>query len=80
LKIEVYKKMETENQNVIVEKKGLQIPRYFTKEGVNPFEMYTYEKRSSTIKNPDGSKVFEMNDVEVPNSSTQVATDILAQK
>jgi len=80
LKIEVYKKMETENQNVIVEKKGLQIPRYFTKEGVNPFEMYTYEKRSSTIKNPDGSKVFEMNDVEVPNSWSQVATDILAQK
>ncbi|MAG72900.1 ribonucleoside-diphosphate reductase, adenosylcobalamin-dependent [archaeon] len=42
--------------------------------------MYTYEKRISAIKNPDGSTVFEMNDVEVPNSWSQVATDILAQK
>ncbi|MBI2572703.1 adenosylcobalamin-dependent ribonucleoside-diphosphate reductase [Candidatus Woesearchaeota archaeon] len=42
--------------------------------------MFTYEKRSSVIKNPDGSTVFEMHDVEVPHFWTQVATDILAQK
>ena len=37
-----------------IEKAGLQIPRYFTKEGVHPFEMYTYDKRTSVIRNPDG--------------------------
>ena len=67
-------------ESVTIEKKGLVIPRYFSKEGVNPADMYTYERRSSTIKNPDGSLVFQMNDVEVPTSWTQVATDILAQK
>ncbi|MBI5065195.1 adenosylcobalamin-dependent ribonucleoside-diphosphate reductase [Candidatus Woesearchaeota archaeon] len=42
--------------------------------------MVEYSKRSSIIKNPDGSKVFEMNHVEVPKTWSQVATDILAQK
>jgi ribonucleoside-diphosphate reductase alpha chain len=72
--------MESEQESLTVEKKGLQIPRYFTKEGVKPIDMFTYEKRSSVIKNPDGSTVFEMHDVEVPHFWTQVATDILSQK
>ena len=59
---------------------GLFIQRYFTKDGVSPSEMFTYEKRTSTIKNPDGSMVLNMEEVEVPNFWTQVATDVLAQK
>ncbi len=69
----------TENTSPI-SSRGLTIKRYFTKEGVSPFDMFTYDKRSSVIKNPDGSTVFEMQDVEVPIFWTQVATDILAQK
>ncbi len=71
--------METQT-SVAIGVQGLQIPRYFTKEGVNPFDQFAYEKRSSLIKNPDGSTVFLMEDVEVPLFWTQVATDILAQK
>jgi len=59
---------------------GLNIPRYFTKDGVSVYDLFTYEKRSSVIRNPAGDAVFEMNDVEVPASWSQVATDILAQK
>lgn len=59
---------------------GLKFQRYFTKEGVNVYDHFTYEKRSSVIRNPSGDAVFEMNDVEVPSSWSQVATDILAQK
>ena len=33
---------------------GLSIPRYYTKEGVPPLDMFTYEKRTSLIKNADG--------------------------
>lgn len=69
-----------QNQDIIAEKKRLVISRYFTKEGLSPFDMCEYEKRSPTIKNPDGSVVFHMDDVEVPVSWSQVATDILAQK
>src|SRR3990167_4428301 len=67
-------------KSTIIEKNGLQIPRYFTKDGVSPYDMYTYDKRTSMIKNHDGSTVFQMDDVEVPHFWTQVATDILAQK
>jgi ribonucleoside-diphosphate reductase alpha chain len=42
--------------------------------------MFTYDYRTSVIKNPNGSVVFEMNNVEVPNFWSQVATDVLAQK
>lgn len=59
---------------------GLDFQRYFTKEGINVFDLFKYEKRSSIIRNPAGDAVFEMNDVEVPASWSQVATDILAQK
>ncbi|MBS1521998.1 MAG: vitamin B12-dependent ribonucleotide reductase [Bacteroidetes bacterium] len=61
-------------------KGGLRVGRYFTKEGTNVYDLFKYEKRSSVIRNPSGDAVFEMNDVEVPASWSQVATDILAQK
>ncbi|MDP3733688.1 MAG: adenosylcobalamin-dependent ribonucleoside-diphosphate reductase, partial [Nanoarchaeota archaeon] len=61
-------------------KNGVTIPRHFTRDGVSPFEMFTYEKRTSTIKNPDGSIVFHMDEVEIPTFWSHVATDILAQK
>ncbi|NNC95496.1 MAG: vitamin B12-dependent ribonucleotide reductase [Chitinophagales bacterium] len=60
--------------------KGLRFSRHFTREGVNPTEMYNYDIRTSIIRNPEGDVVFEMNNVEVPDSWSQVATDILAQK
>ncbi len=59
---------------------GLKVARYFSKEGRNVHDLFTYEKRTSVIRNPSGDAVFEMKDVEVPASWSQVATDILAQK
>lgn len=58
----------------------MRFSRFFTEEGKSPFDLYEYETRSSIIRNPSGDVVFEMNDVEVPKSWSQVATDILAQK
>lgn len=45
-----------------------------------PFDTIEFETRRSEIKNPDGSKIFEMEHVYVPKSWSQVATDIIAQK
>lgn len=56
------------------------IKRLFTKAGQSPYEQFKYTKRSSVLKNPDGSTVFEMHDIEVPTGWSQMATDILAQK
>lgn len=61
-------------------KSGLQFNRYFTVEGTHPFDLFKYDYRTSVIKNPAGDNVFKMDNVEVPESWSQVATDILAQK
>ena len=58
----------------------MKISRRFTTKGRTVYDMFTYTKRSSVLRNPDGSKVFEMHDVEVPAEWSQVAADILAQK
>jgi ribonucleoside-diphosphate reductase alpha chain len=44
----------------------MKIKRLFTQEGQDPFKAITFEKRTSKIVNPDGTVVFEMNDVVVP--------------
>jgi ribonucleoside-diphosphate reductase alpha chain len=56
------------------------INRYFTKESSELYPKIQWEKRNSRITNPDGSVVFEANDIIVPNFWSQVAVDILAQK
>lgn len=58
----------------------MHIPRRYTTEGQDPFAAFTFVKRTSRIANPDGTVVFEMKDVEVPEAWSQVAVDILAQK
>jgi ribonucleoside-diphosphate reductase alpha chain len=59
---------------------GLQFTRRFTKDGINVFDQFEYDYRTSVIRNPSGEVVFEMNNVEVPKQWSQIATDILAQK
>ena len=56
------------------------VSRYFTTEGKDPYQGIAFEPRKSEIRNPDGSTVFLMEDVMVPSTWSQVATDILAQK
>lgn len=59
---------------------GLHFTRHYTTTGVSPFDQFEYELRSSVIREPSGKIIFEMRDVEVPTTWSQVATDILAQK
>src|SRR5438477_1098745 len=58
----------------------MQITRRFTREGQDPFAGIPFAPRTSRIVNPNGTVVFEMKDVLVPDSWSQVAVDILAQK
>jgi ribonucleoside-diphosphate reductase alpha chain len=67
-------------QESTVNPNGLEFKRRNTKDGQSPFEQFKYDLRSSVIKKPDGSVVFEMRNVEVPEGWSQVATDIMAQK
>jgi ribonucleoside-diphosphate reductase alpha chain len=60
--------------------KGLTFKRHYTREETDVFDLFEYDYRTSVIRNPNGEKVFEMTDVEVPGHWSQIATDILAQK
>ncbi len=58
----------------------MKITRKFTVAGRDPFATVGWVKRSSKITNPDGSVVFEMKDAEVPETWSQLATDIMVSK
>ncbi|MAJ97133.1 MAG: ribonucleoside-diphosphate reductase, adenosylcobalamin-dependent [Parcubacteria group bacterium] len=59
----------------------MKFTRFYTKsDWKTPYDGIKFESRTSEIKNPDGSKVFYMENVQVPESWSQVATDIIAQK
>jgi len=58
----------------------MKVKSLFVENGKKPYEKIEFEKRSSVIRNPDGSIVFEMIDIIVPRHWSQVATDIIAQK
>ncbi len=58
----------------------MQIARHFTQAGKDPLEGMTFVPRTSRITKLDGTVVFEAKDVLVPDSWSQVAVDILAQK
>ncbi len=58
----------------------MKITRRFTQTGKDPLATISFEKRSSVIKNPDGTVIFEMRDILIPSAWSQVATDIIAQK
>ncbi len=58
----------------------MQITRRYTSAGSDPFGLFPFVPRTSRIANPDGSVVFEMKDLLAPESWSQVAVDILAQK
>ncbi|MCC6932926.1 MAG: vitamin B12-dependent ribonucleotide reductase [Deltaproteobacteria bacterium] len=58
----------------------MKINRIFTQEGKDCFDGIKFKLVDSHIKNPDGKMVFEQHDIEIPESWSQVAGDILAQK
>ena len=58
----------------------MKIQRHFTEDNQSPYSGINFKKVTSEIKNPDGSLVFKLEDLEVPESWSQVASDIIAQK
>ena len=73
-------KNRTNGKNLVRRFGILEIPRRFAAIGADPLDELAYVRRTSVITNPDGSAVFKMEDVEVPESWSQLATDIIASK
>jgi len=59
---------------------GLKIPRFFTKEGIHPYDELEWETRSASLTNDKGEVIFERDDIEVPKSWSQTAVNIVVSK
>ena len=59
---------------------GLEFPRFFTRDGIDPFDAVEWETRAAVIGNEKGHVVFEQRDVEMPKSWSQQATNIVVSK
>ncbi|PYT83155.1 MAG: vitamin B12-dependent ribonucleotide reductase [Acidobacteria bacterium] len=60
--------------------KGLAFSRYFTDGKKSPFAAVEWEKRVALIGNEKGATIFRQEDVEVPKTWSQTATNIVASK
>ncbi|MPR06328.1 adenosylcobalamin-dependent ribonucleoside-diphosphate reductase, partial [Microvirga tunisiensis] len=58
----------------------MKIERRYTSPGKSPYEAITFRLTNSEIRNPDGSVVFKLENIVVPETWSQVASDVLAQK
>src|SRR3984957_17394243 len=58
----------------------MRIERRFTTAGKDSYQGIAFKSATSEIRNPDGSRVFHLPDIEGPADWSQVACDILAQK
>src|SRR3954447_15960708 len=58
----------------------MRIERRYTTQGQSPYAAIDFRLTTSEIRNPDGSVVFRLENVEVPEFWSQVASDVLAQK
>jgi len=60
--------------------RGLAFPRYFTDGKRSPYDAVEWEKRVALIGNEKGVTIFRQEDVEVPKTWSQTATNIVASK
>ena len=58
----------------------MKISRHFTKEGASAYSTIPFTVASSEIKNPDGSIIFSLKEIDIPENWSQVACDVIAQK
>ncbi|WP_170477598.1 vitamin B12-dependent ribonucleotide reductase [Ruegeria arenilitoris] len=58
----------------------MKIERKFTKPGQDAYAELDFVSATSEIRNPDGTIVFRLDEIEVPSSWSQVASDVIAQK
>lgn len=59
---------------------GVVFDRYFTKDGVHPYDEIEWETRTAKITNEKQEVIFEQNNIETPKSWSQTAVNVVAQK
>src|SRR5215813_2224431 len=80
MKEEVLERKADGNGSRPAGKKGLEFRRYFTREGMSPYDAVEWEYRTAGITNESGEVIFEQKNVEVPKGWSMTATNIVASK
>src|SRR5437773_2616148 len=80
MKEEVLETKVEENGSLTKAQKGLEFRRYFTREGMSPYDTVEWEYRTAAITSESGEVIFEQKNVEVPKSWSMTATNIVASK
>src|SRR6202158_3522790 len=74
------KAVEAERRETFGPQSGLVFDRFFTDGKISPFDAVEWEKRTALIGNEKGTTIFRQDDVEVPKTWSQTATNIVASK
>jgi ribonucleoside-diphosphate reductase alpha chain len=74
------KAVEAEARETLGTQSGLVFDRFFTDGEISPFDAVEWEKRTALIGNEKGTTIFRQDDVEVPKTWSQTATNIVASK
>ena len=69
-----------ESEKAVRPQTGLEFQRRLTDGKVSPFDKVEWEKRTALIGNDKGQVIFRQENVEVPKSWSQTATNIVASK
>ncbi|HEU5116471.1 MAG TPA: vitamin B12-dependent ribonucleotide reductase, partial [Isosphaeraceae bacterium] len=59
---------------------GMTVPRVFSTEGISPFDQVAWDRRTAAIKDERGRVIFEQTDCEIPQSWSQLATNVVVSK
>src|SRR5216110_1841274 len=80
MKEEVLETKAGGNGHLTKTQRGLEFRRYFTREGISPYDGVEWEYRTAAITSESGEVIFEQKNVEVPKSWSMTATNIVASK
>src|SRR6058998_288311 len=80
MKEEVLERKADGNGDLTKARKGLEFRRYFTREGISPYDTVEWEYRTAAITSESGEVIFEQKNVEIPKSWSMTATNIVASK
>src|SRR5437016_6286008 len=56
------------------------VERFFTRSGEDPFAALQWERRTAVIADESGNAFFEQQDVEIPATWSQTATNVVVSK
>ena len=80
MKEEVLERTADGERNLTKTQKGLEFRRYFSREGISPYDSVEWEYRTAAITSESGEVIFEQKNVEVPKTWSMTATNIVASK